>query len=48
MLFIKYKYNVWVVAAAAALVLLVNLFVLRLDLRHKLMGQPHPERASSV
>ncbi len=44
MLFIKYKYNLWIVAAAAVLVLLVNLFVLRLDLRHKLLGQPHPER----
>ena len=48
MLFIKYKYNVWIVAAAAALLLLVNLFVLRLDLRHKLLGQPHPERTSPV
>ncbi len=48
MLFIKYKYNLWIVAAAAALVLLVNLFVLRLDLRHKLLGQPHPERTPLV
>lgn len=44
MLFIKYQYNLWIVAAAAVSVLLVNLFVLRLDLRHKLIGQPHPER----
>lgn len=48
LLFIKYRYNLWVVAVAAAFVLLVNLFVLRLDLRHKLLGQPHPERTSSA
>ena len=44
LLFIKYRYNLWIVGAAAALVLGLNLFVLRLDLRHKLLGQPHPER----
>lgn len=44
LLFIQYRYNLWIVGAAAALVLLVNLFVLRLDLRHKLLGHPHPER----
>ena len=44
LLFIKYRYNLWIVSAAAALVLLANLFVLRLDLRHKLLGHPHPER----
>ena len=48
MLFIKYKYNLWIVGGAAALVLLTNLFVLRLDLRHKLMGQPHPEGTPST
>ncbi len=46
MLFIKYQYNLWIVGAAAALVLATNLFVLRIDLRHKLLGQPHPERTS--
>jgi hypothetical protein len=44
LLFIKYRYNLWIVGAAAALVLGLNLLVLRLDLRHKLLGQPHPER----
>lgn len=44
LLFIKYQYNLWIVAGAAALVLFANLFVLRLDLRHKLLGRPHPER----
>ena len=44
LLFIRYRYNLWLVGAAAALVLALNLFVLRLDLRHKLIGQPHPER----
>jgi hypothetical protein len=46
LMFIQYRYNLWVVGAAAALVLLVNLFVLRLDLRHKLLGRPHPERTA--
>jgi len=44
LLFIKFRYNLWLVSAAAVVVLLANLFVLRLDLRHKLLGQPHPER----
>ncbi len=44
LLFIRYKYNLWIVAAAAAVVLAGNLFVLRLDLHHKLLGRPHPER----
>ena len=44
MLFVKYRYNLWIVGAAALLVLLVNLFVLRLDIRQQVLGQPHPER----
>ncbi len=44
LLFIKYRYNLWIVAAAAALVLLLNVFVLRLDIRHQMLGRPHPER----
>jgi len=44
MLFIKYRYNLWIVGGAALLVLLANLFVLRLDIRQQLLGQPHPER----
>lgn len=44
MLFLKYRYNLWIVGAAALLVLIVNLFVLRLDIRQQVLGQPHPER----
>jgi len=44
LLFIKQRYNLWIVAGAALLVLLANLFVLRVDLRQQLLGQPHPER----
>ncbi len=43
LLFIKYRYNLWVVGASALFVLLANFFILRLDLRQKLLGQPHPE-----
>jgi poly-gamma-glutamate system protein len=44
LLFVKYRYNLLIVAAAASLVLFANLFVLRHDIRQKLLGQPHPER----
>jgi poly-gamma-glutamate system protein len=44
LLFIHYRYNLWIVAAAALIVLLVNIFILRLDVRHQLLGRPHPER----
>lgn len=44
LLFIKYRYNLWIVGGVAALLLALNFFVLRMDLRHKLLGQPHPER----
>jgi poly-gamma-glutamate system protein len=47
MLFIKFKYNLWLVVASALLVLVANFFVLRLDLRLQLLGQPHPERNST-
>lgn len=43
MLFIRFRYNLWVVGAAALLVLLANLFVLRLDIRQQVLGRPHPE-----
>ena len=46
LLFIRYKYNLWIVCASALAILLANLFVLRLDLRHQLLGRPHPERRS--
>ncbi|MEK7348935.1 MAG: poly-gamma-glutamate system protein [Candidatus Eisenbacteria bacterium] len=48
LLFIKYRYNLWIVAAAAAAVLLLNVFVLRLDIRHQMLGRPHPERRPSA
>jgi len=44
LLFIRYRYNLWLVAIAAAVVLAANLLVLRHDLRQRLLGQPHPER----
>ncbi len=44
LLFVKYRYNLAIVAGAAVLVLFANLFVLRHDIRQKLLGQPHPER----
>lgn len=47
LLFIKYRYNLWIVGAAAASVLLLNIFVLRLDIRHQMLGRPHPERSPS-
>ena len=48
LLFIRRQYNLWIVGVAAALVLAMNLLVLRIDLRHKLLGQPHPERTPSA
>jgi poly-gamma-glutamate system protein len=44
LLFVRYRYNLWIVGAAAALVLALNVFILRLDLRHQVLGRPHPER----
>ncbi len=44
LLFIKYRYNLVIVCASALAILLANLLVLRLDLRHQLLGRPHPER----
>ena len=48
LLFIRYRYKLWVVAAAVASVLFVNALVLRLDLRHQLLGRPHPERRPNL
>ncbi|HEY6867531.1 MAG TPA: poly-gamma-glutamate system protein [Candidatus Eisenbacteria bacterium] len=45
-MFRRDHYNLWVVGGAALLVLLSNLFVLRLDIRQQVLGQPHPERVS--
>ena len=47
LLFVKYRYNLWIVGVSAFLVLLANYFVLRLDLRQKFFGQPHPETVSA-
>ena len=44
LLFIELRYNLWVVGIAAVVLLLVHVVVLRLDVRHQLLGQPHPER----
>ncbi|MEP7027140.1 MAG: poly-gamma-glutamate system protein [Candidatus Eisenbacteria bacterium] len=44
LLFIKYRYNLWLVSGAALVILLANFFVLRTDLHHRLLGQDHPER----
>jgi len=44
LLFIHYRYNLSIVAAATLLVLIVNVFILRLDIRQQVLGRPHPER----
>ena len=44
LLFVKYRYNLWIVGAATAALLFANLFVLRHDLRQQWLGRPHPER----
>lgn len=43
MLFIAYRYNLWIVGLAAVLVFFANLFVLRHDIRQQILGRPHPE-----
>ncbi len=47
LLFIRFRYNLWIVGAAALVLLLANLVVLRHDVRQQLIGQPHPERIPS-
>lgn len=44
LLFIKYRYNLWVVGSCTAALFLLNVLVLRLDLRQRILGRPHPER----
>ena len=46
LLFIKYRYNRWITGLSALVVLLACFFILRLDLRQRVLGQPHPERIS--
>ena len=43
--FVRYRYNLLLVSLLAIILTLVNLFVLRMDLRQKMLGRPHPERA---
>jgi poly-gamma-glutamate system protein len=45
--FVRYRYNLPLVCASAVILILANLFVLRIDLRQKMLGRPHPERAHS-
>ena len=44
LLFIRYRYNLWIVAVSVLILLGANLFVLRHDLRQQWLGRPHPER----
>ena len=46
-LFLTMKYNLWLVASSALLLFVACLFVLRRDLRHQMLGKPHPERVAS-
>lgn len=48
LIFIRYRYNLWIVGLSAILILAANSLVLRLDLRQQLLGQPHPEKESSA
>lgn len=47
LLFVQYRYKAWVVAAAAAAVLLVSSLVLRIDIRHRILGRRYPERSGN-
>ncbi|MEO5618149.1 MAG: poly-gamma-glutamate system protein [Candidatus Eisenbacteria bacterium] len=44
MLFIHYRYNLWIVSFAAVFLFAANLFVLRHDIRQQILGRPHPEQ----
>jgi poly-gamma-glutamate system protein len=46
-LFVKYKYNLWIVGASAFLLMATTLFVLRLDIRQQMLGRLHPERLAA-
>lgn len=48
LLFVQYRYNLWIVGASAVALLIANLVMLRLDLRRRLIGQPHPERIATT
>jgi len=43
LVFIKYRYNLWIAGLSALLLLGANFFILRLDLRQQILGLPHPE-----
>ena len=44
LLFVRYRYNLWVVSLSAAFLFFANLFVLRHDIRQQILGRPHPEK----
>jgi poly-gamma-glutamate system protein len=44
LLFVKYRYNLWVVSLSAMFLFAANLVVLRHDIRQQIIGRPHPER----
>lgn len=46
-LFVSYRYNLWVVGGSLLLLLGANAFVLRRDVRNRMMGRPHPERTAA-
>lgn len=48
LLFIEYRYNLWIVGIVATALLLTFVLVLRLDIRRQLLGQPHPERGEGT
>ncbi len=48
LLFIKYQYNLWLVALCTAILLATNLVFLRRDVRQRLVGRPHPERMEAA
>ena len=48
LLFIHYRYNLWLVALCVAILLATNLVFLRHDIRQQLAGHPHPERMEAT
>ncbi len=46
-LFVSYRYNLWAVGGSLVLILGANAVVLRRDVRHRMMGRPHPERTNA-
>jgi poly-gamma-glutamate system protein len=48
LLFIRYRYNLWLVALSTAILFATNLVFLRHDIRQQLVGRPHPERMEAA